>query len=118
MPDTIIRAGDRAPDAPLVDATKTPVRMFDVFRGPHFTLLTIGAAATPLPERYSSAVKVVGIAGQGGEARENSLVDADGFVDRIYGPGIILVRPDGYVGYAGPQDAPQLNDYLSQFFAQ
>lgn len=118
MPNTVIRAGDRAPDAPLVNAAKVRSRMFDVFRGPHFTLLAIGTTAVPLLDRHSAAVKSVAIERQGGEAGQNALVDADGFVEKIYGPGIVLVRPDGYVGYAGPNDAPRLNDYLAQFFAQ
>ncbi|MFC8382797.1 FAD-dependent monooxygenase [Nocardia sp. NPDC057272] len=32
-------AGDRAPDATLHDETGRPIRLFDVFRGPHATLL-------------------------------------------------------------------------------
>ncbi|WP_374104854.1 FAD-dependent monooxygenase [Nocardia sp. MH4] len=46
-------AGDRAPDAPLADATGTKIRLFDLFRGPHATLLrfapTTEAAGTPPP---------------------------------------------------------------------
>jgi hypothetical protein len=36
-----VRAGDRAP---CRDAAGAPVRLFDTFRGPHFTLLAFGAA--------------------------------------------------------------------------
>ncbi|MER6219836.1 FAD-dependent monooxygenase [Streptomyces sp900105755] len=64
-----VRAGDRAPDGRNVDG----VRMFDAFRGPHWTLLT------PEP-----------VAGLGGLPAPES-----------YGPGVFLVRPDGYVGWAG-----------------
>ncbi|HEY3506862.1 MAG TPA: FAD-dependent monooxygenase [Actinocatenispora sp.] len=39
-----VRAGDRAPDAPLRALDGTPVRLFDAFRGPHFTVLAFGAA--------------------------------------------------------------------------
>ncbi|GAT80458.1 pentachlorophenol monooxygenase [Streptomyces sp. F-3] len=56
-----LRAGDRAPDG-----TVAGVRLFDAFRGPHWTLLTLGANAP-----------------------------------RWYGPGVFLIRPDGYVGWAG-----------------
>jgi 2-polyprenyl-6-methoxyphenol hydroxylase-like FAD-dependent oxidoreductase len=35
-------AGERAPDAPCVDASGAPRRLFDAFRGPHFTLLGFG----------------------------------------------------------------------------
>ncbi|MFF7190749.1 FAD-dependent oxidoreductase [Streptomyces sp. NPDC008222] len=56
-----VRAGDRAPDG-----TVEGVRLFDAFRGPHWTLLT---ANTDAPQGY--------------------------------GAGVFLVRPDGYVGWAG-----------------
>ncbi|MEU6366730.1 FAD-dependent oxidoreductase [Streptomyces sp. NPDC046931] len=56
-----VRAGDRAPDG-----TVDGVRLFDAFRGPHWTLLTAGTDAA-----------------QG------------------YGAGVFLIRPDGYVGWAG-----------------
>ncbi|MFJ6903729.1 FAD-dependent monooxygenase [Streptomyces griseoluteus] len=60
-----IRAGDRAPDG-----TVEGVRLFDAFRGPHWTLLGAG-----LPGVRS--------------------------LPAAYGPGVVLVRPDGYVGWAG-----------------
>ena len=40
-----VQAGDRAPDAPCHDASGNPVRLFDLFRGPHFTLLVFGPGA-------------------------------------------------------------------------
>jgi 2-polyprenyl-6-methoxyphenol hydroxylase-like FAD-dependent oxidoreductase len=65
-----VRAGDRAPDG-----TVDGVRLFDAFRGPHWTLLgaqSPGAGVRALPAAPES-----------------------------YGPGVFLVRPDGYVGWAG-----------------
>ncbi|MFI9249256.1 FAD-dependent monooxygenase [Streptomyces sp. NPDC053069] len=65
-----LRAGDRAPDG-----TVSGVRLFDAFRGPHWTLLgaeTSHAGVRTLPAAPES-----------------------------YGPGVFLVRPDGYVGWAG-----------------
>ncbi|WP_330338188.1 FAD-dependent oxidoreductase [Streptomyces sp. NBC_00557] len=65
-----VRAGDRAPDG-----TVDGVRLFDAFRGPHWTLLgaqASGAGVRALPAAPES-----------------------------YGPGVFLVRPDGYVGWAG-----------------
>lgn len=64
------RAGDRAPDG-----TVSGVRLFDAFRGPHWTLL---GARTSLP-----GVRALPTAPES------------------YGPGVFLVRPDGYVGWAG-----------------
>lgn len=83
-----VRAGDRAPDA-LLDG----VRLFDVLRGPHWTLVAVGVEAPALPER----VRVVRARAQ-----------------ESYGRGLFLVRPDGYVGWGGDQ-AAGLTDYLSRF---
>ncbi|MFI5683642.1 FAD-dependent monooxygenase [Streptomyces sp. NPDC051636] len=80
---TGVRAGDRAPDG-----TVGGVRLFDAFRGPHWTLLG-DASGVPEP------VRVVR-----GPAPES------------YGPGLFLVRPDGYVGWAGESEAG-LAEYLA-----
>lgn len=82
-----LRAGDRAPDGKLGD-----VRLFDAFRGPHWTLVAVGVAAPELPE----AVRVVT-----GEEQPS------------YGKGLFLVRPDGYVGWAG-EDASSLVGYVGR----
>lgn len=47
-PDAL-RAGDRAPDAPCTGPDGTPFRLFDAFRGPHFTLLAFDGAEPPRP---------------------------------------------------------------------
>jgi 2-polyprenyl-6-methoxyphenol hydroxylase-like FAD-dependent oxidoreductase len=60
-----VRAGDRAPDG-----TVKGTRLFDAFRGPHWTLLTVDA-------------------------------DLDTYTAQVYGAGVFLIRPDGYVGWAG-----------------
>jgi 2-polyprenyl-6-methoxyphenol hydroxylase-like FAD-dependent oxidoreductase len=83
-----VRAGDRAPDA-----TVDGVRLFDAFRGPHWTLLALGAEAPEVPD----AVTVVR-----GPAQEP------------YGAGLFLVRPDGYVGWAGEAGAEPAQ-YLVRF---
>ncbi|MYS73290.1 pentachlorophenol monooxygenase, partial [Streptomyces sp. SID5926] len=71
------------------------VRLFDAFRGPHWTLLALGADAPG--GDVGPAVRVV----RGG---------AHG----AYGAGLFLVRPDGYVGWAG--DTPEgLGAYLGRF---
>ncbi|MGV9992835.1 FAD-dependent monooxygenase [Streptomyces sp. NPDC003374] len=73
-----VRAGDRAPDG-----TVDGLRLFDVFRGPHWTLLGAPAPATA--------------AGSGSGSGLRALPAVPG----SYGPGVFLVRPDGYVGWAG-----------------
>jgi 2-polyprenyl-6-methoxyphenol hydroxylase-like FAD-dependent oxidoreductase len=79
------RAGDRAPDG-----TVAGTRLFDAFRGPHWTLL--GATAP-----------VAGVPG----------VVALPAAPESYGPGVFLVRPDGYVGWAG-DSADGLGAYLAR----
>ena len=84
-----VPAGDRAPDGRVGG-----VRLFDAFRGPHWTLLALGADA---PGGVGASVRVVR-----GEAHG------------AYGAGLFLVRPDGYVGWAG--DTPDgLEAYLGRF---
>ncbi|MFF7134961.1 FAD-dependent oxidoreductase [Streptomyces sp. NPDC008196] len=80
-------AGDRAPDGKLAG-----VRLFDAFRGPHWTLVAVGVEAPELPE----SVRVV-----------------TGDEQPSYGKGLFLVRPDGYVGWAG-EDTSRLADYLGR----
>jgi len=81
-----LRAGDRAPDGMLGG-----VRLFDAFRGPHWTLVAVGAQT---PEELPGSVRVVSGADQ-----------------PSYGTGLFLVRPDGYVGWAGGTTAG-LKNYL------
>ncbi|MGC9535449.1 FAD-dependent oxidoreductase [Streptomyces sp. UG1] len=83
-----VRAGDRAPDGVVGG-----VRLFDAFRGPHWTVVAVGVGVPGVP----GAVRVVR-----GEAQES------------YGCGVFVVRPDGYVGWAGDQVAG-LRDYLVRF---
>ncbi|MEU8970908.1 FAD-dependent monooxygenase [Streptomyces monashensis] len=66
-----VRAGDRAPDG-----TVDGVRLFDAFRGPHWTLLGAPDGTVPGVRPLPAAPE-------------------------SYGPGVFLVRPDGYVGWAG-----------------
>lgn len=92
LPEEALRAGDRAPDGPHGDAG----RIFDAFRGPHFTLLAVGTDAE-LPSLGEELVHVHRI---------------DAYAP--YGKGLFLVRPDGYVGWAG-EDATGLREYLEKF---
>jgi 2-polyprenyl-6-methoxyphenol hydroxylase-like FAD-dependent oxidoreductase len=95
-----LRPGDRAPDAPCRDRrTGAPVRLFDVFRGPHFTLLGFGercAAALGGAETDIVRPYLIGLGG---------LVDDGGHAARAYGPDVLaLIRPDGYVGLIADGD--------------
>jgi 2-polyprenyl-6-methoxyphenol hydroxylase-like FAD-dependent oxidoreductase len=117
---TGIRAGDRAPDAPLQHAgSDKQVRLFDLFQGTHFTLLAFGEQSAPhLPAAYDGALRAYTVARPDDTTLLSNqvLVDSEGQVHRacgISGNALILVRPDGYVGLtAGVIDAGPLLDYL------
>jgi 2-polyprenyl-6-methoxyphenol hydroxylase-like FAD-dependent oxidoreductase len=112
----VTRAGDRAPDARLTEASGTAVRLFDVFRGPHFTLLAFGGAEVPaLDLRYRDMVRLQRLVRSRESASDRALIDGGGAAHRAYGQGLILVRPDGYVGYTG-SDGRGLASYLGRFF--
>jgi 2-polyprenyl-6-methoxyphenol hydroxylase-like FAD-dependent oxidoreductase len=88
------RAGARAPDAPLREG-----RLFDLFRGPHFTLLGFG------PRHAETVARVNATYG----AKVHAHVIDDPGARETYGTdGLVLVRPDGYVAV---HDAPP-EDYL------
>lgn len=87
-----ITPGDRAPDAPLLGAGGQPVRLFEVLRGTHWTLLGYASDRAIAPVRSGLQVHVFGPAGD--------LRDTDRHVEDAYGmaPGEwVLIRPDGYV---------------------
>ncbi|WP_369233700.1 FAD-dependent oxidoreductase [Streptomyces sp. R21] len=76
LPEDALHAGDRAPDG-----IRGGVRLFDAFRGPHWTLLTVGTDAGLPDLGRLPAVRIPAY--------------------EAYGTGVFLVRPDGYVGWAG-----------------
>ena len=101
--------GDRAPDAPLRDTvTGSPVRLFDLFRGPHFTLLGLGERSAAALGHVGTGIVKPYLVGPGG------LLDGGGHAARAYGAGaLILVRPDGYIGLiADTEDAGAVAGYL------
>ncbi|MER7082981.1 2-polyprenyl-6-methoxyphenol hydroxylase [Saccharopolyspora kobensis] len=86
-----VRAGDRAPDSPLRDASGKQIRLFDLFRGTHWTHLAFDAE----PPATSSNVQAHRISPTG-----TSLVDPDATARDIYdvSPGThVLIRPDGHI---------------------
>ncbi|WP_280399482.1 FAD-dependent monooxygenase [Nocardia carnea] len=89
--------GDRAPDAPLKNAAGKPVRLFDLFRGPHATLLCFGS---PGETTAVAGTRVCVVVRPGTPAAEGAFIDVDGHAHAAYcadGATRILVRPDGYV---------------------
>jgi len=101
-----LRVGDRAPDATCVGPSIG--RLFDAFRGPHFTLLVFG-------ERARQDVASISWPNDGarlrrfavlddGNVADDVIIDATGLLRKRYGvtgDTTVLVRPDGYIGAIG-----------------
>ena len=123
---TGIRAGDRAPDAPCIRAASgEKVRLFDLFRGTHFTLLVFGEQPVPpLPDVYSSYLRAYTITRPGNATAisHDAIIDSDRHASHAYGiadDALILVRPDGYIGLTGGSTDPQsIIDYLRDVAGQ
>ncbi|GAA1944305.1 FAD-dependent oxidoreductase [Amycolatopsis minnesotensis] len=88
-----LEPGDRAPDAPCHDRDGRAVRFFEVFAGPHFTLLGFGAGTAAAVRRLAGEDVV-------GRVVEVDLIDSDRHARRAYGidgDALVLVRPDNHV---------------------
>ncbi|KQY37759.1 MULTISPECIES: FAD-dependent monooxygenase [Nocardia] len=108
-------AGDRAPDAPLHDESGRPIRLFDLFRGPHATLLrfapTPGPAATDaasLDDPDIHTVEIHRFDAPGDRSSDpdrptfTTLVDTDGHAFTAYAATsgtAVLIRPDGHLAH-------------------
>jgi len=106
--DSLLRPGDRAPDAPCSGAGGRAVRLFEVFAGPHWTLLVQGGPAPSIAPRPGLKQVIIGPDGE--------LTDSAGHFADAYGlaPGQwMLIRPDGYVGAAGGSGDAALETYLA-----
>lgn len=115
-PVSAVTAGHRAPDAVCRYPDGARVRLFDVFRGPHFTVLGFGSeTASVLAATAGTGVLGVVIGPEGTSAVD--VVDANGAARRAYsadGAALVLVRPDGYVGVTATlADAAAVSDYLA-----
>ena len=105
-----VLAGDRAPDAPIHGAAGQPSRLFQLFKGPHWTLLAYDAERSVVSPRAHLHIHSI--------ASDGEFVDAGGHMRDAYGvaPGDwILVRPDGYIGaIVSSNDIAALEEYMSQ----
>ncbi|MBB2969536.1 FAD-dependent oxidoreductase [Mesorhizobium sp. RMAD-H1] len=109
-----LRAGDRAPDAPIKGAAGQPLRLFQLFKGTHWTLLVEGQGA--VAPRAGLHIHRLGDKGD--------IADAFGHIREAYGLApneCALVRPDGYVASILPLDpegVARLEDYLNRISAR
>ena len=126
-----LKAGDRAPDAELRDENGRARRLFELFHEPRHVLLLflgasdsaaanfgeIGSAIGGLPDGTIDSYRIV----RGQSDLPAELRDTSGLAHAAYGlfeGGVVLVRPDGYVGYRSNNfDLENLQTYLARIFA-
>jgi len=121
-----VRAGDRVPDARLVDnQSRNTTTLFEVMRGVEWTLLMFtgdeqdpaGLAETAhvAADHHAETVTIARAWSPSASAATTTLIDAAGYAHESFGvtrPIAYLVRPDWYVGYRGPlADAAALRAY-------
>ncbi|MFF3599261.1 FAD-dependent monooxygenase [Kitasatospora indigofera] len=99
LDEEALQAGDRAPDSPYRAADGTARRLFELYRGTHLTVLAVDRDLPVLP------AGVRGLRLDGGHAAD------------AYGPGLFVIRPDGYVGLA-THDPAALPGYLAALGAR
>ncbi len=119
-----VRAGDRAPGVRCQDDAGGPLRLFDLFRGPHWTLLVFvaeGMSVPPPPEagsRCEADLRCYAILDHApSEPGDRVVIDVDARARVAYdvraGDTVaFLVRPDGHIALvtSDPADVP---DYLA-----
>lgn len=114
-----VAAGDRAPDAPGLATAAGKSRLFDLLRGTHFTVLAFGAGwqglINELRGRFGSVLRSHTIVAAQGDA--DHIVDTEGHAMRAYDihdRALLLIRPDGYIGFATQDGAVEpVMAYLS-----
>lgn len=101
-------AGDRAPEAPIMGASGGPTSLFQLFKGPYWTLLGFEVERSAVAPRHGLRIHVFGSRGD--------VVDHGDYVRQAYAltPGSwVLVRPDGYVGaIVSAGEVAALDEYL------
>jgi hypothetical protein len=105
-----IRAGHRAPDAQIRGAAGQPSRLFQLFKGGHWTLLVHAERLEKVEPRPGLHVHYIGPKGD--------VIDAWGNIHDAYGLApeeSVLIRPDGYIGAIVDADSvAELDVYLDR----
>jgi 2-polyprenyl-6-methoxyphenol hydroxylase-like FAD-dependent oxidoreductase len=103
-------AGDRAPDAPLRGAAGQPTRLFELLRGPHWTLLGYQVKRDTVPAHSGLHIHCIG--------PDQELIDDSGHFRSAYTVSSgdwVLVRPDGYIGaFVGSGQTDTLTRFLAE----
>lgn len=115
-----LSAGIRVPDIQLtIDGSEKPVRLFELLRRPQHILLLF-AGDTPTSENHEKVTNVTEVIRRkySDRIRVHIVVGTEELkrLDRSGVPWQYLVRPDGYIGFRGPLEIDQLEQYLCRIF--
>jgi len=110
--DSLVQAGDRAPDGPVTGMSGRPVRLFELLRGTHVMVLNFVSGTNDLASALAPqlGLRVVVIPPT---AANHAIRRAYGVTDS--GPTLFLIRPDGYVGVRS-DGAQDLQAWLHRVF--
>jgi len=127
-----LHAGDRAPDSDLVDGMRNEtIRLFDLLGTPVHQLLffagttiekanDLRAISHSLASEYDEKINVFVVIHGTQSAIAGVLFDPDGAAHALYEvepAGIVLIRPDGYIGFRGGDNhVDALREYLTKLF--
>lgn len=104
----VLQAGDRAPDAPIHCIAGQPTRLFELFKGTHWTLIGYQIKPGQITPRPGLHIHIVG--------QQGDLIDTWGHFFDAYAPvagDVVLIRPDGYIGaFIAGDDTERLEEYL------
>ena len=108
--DGVLLAGDRAPDAPILQAAGQPTRLFELFKGPHWTLIGWHTERTQIAPRPGLHIHIIG---PGGDLSDDRGHMRDGY--GLSSGEWVLVRPDGYIGaIISQKNVDALDSYMTR----
>jgi 2-polyprenyl-6-methoxyphenol hydroxylase-like FAD-dependent oxidoreductase len=106
-----LQVGDRAPDALLRDRDGQPARLFDVYKGQHFTAVGYGERAASKLESLTwpaggASLRRVAINAETTGADQQFSDRSAGFKKTygLSGDALLLIRPDGYLASIATHD--------------
>lgn len=113
-------AGDRAPDAPCQDSSSgRTVRLFEQFRGPHWTVLGFGVDAARMIDAINVPsfvdIKACRVMRASDPDAGGALIDTGGHARQAFDVddgAVVLVRPDNYIGMIAHADPRALETYF------
>lgn len=106
-----LQAGDRVPDSTITRADGSPVRVFELLKGPHFTAIAYGPQAAQALKHLQwpdsgAALKRIFIesvaSGHGTACSDTRLAFRKAY--GLTGDALLLIRPDGYISHIALSD--------------